>query len=156
MGKATSQDNTVCRNRKATFRFEFLDQFECGIVLEGPEVKSLRDKAVSLEEAYARIVNDEVWLIGMHIAAYKHTSREVGEPTRRRKLLLHSHEVRKLRPKVEQKGLTLVPVRLYFNDRGIAKVTLALARGKTVGDKRQALKARDDQREMNRALRRKR
>ena len=154
MSKAAPTDTTVCRNRKATFRFEVLEQFECGIVLRGTEVKSLRDKNASIEEAYARIEDDELWLIGSHIAAYSFAHAQNHEPLRRRKLLLHAREIRKLRPQVEQKGLTLVPLRIYFNERGIAKVSVALARGKTLGDKRRTLQAREHKREMDRATRR--
>jgi SsrA-binding protein len=156
MSKPTPTDQTVCRNRKAAFRFEILEQFECGIVLVGTEVKSLREKLASLEEAYARIVNNEVWLMQFHIGFYRFSSAFQHESVRKRKLLLHSREIRKLKPKVEQKGLTLVPVRVYFNDRGIAKITLALCRGKTLSDKRESIKSREHRREMDRASRRSR
>jgi SsrA-binding protein len=153
MGKANATDNSVCRNRKATFRFDILEELECGIVLEGAEVKSLREKAASLEESYARIDNHELWLIGMHITPYKFSSKAMGDPTRKRKLLVRAAEIRKLKPKVEQKGLTLVPLWVYFNERGIAKVRLAVAKGKSARDKRQSLRAREDKREMARAMR---
>jgi len=152
MKKAIDKDNTICRNRKAGHRFEFLESVECGLLLRGSEVKSLRLRAASLDEAYARLERDEVWLVGCHIAPYSHAHDMGHEPLRRRKLLLHRHEIRKLRPKLEQKGLTLVPTRLYFNERGIAKLTLSLARGKTGSDKRQSLKAREDRREMERSI----
>jgi SsrA-binding protein len=155
MSKAAPTDNTVCRNRKAAFRFEILEQFDCGIVLRGTEVKSLRDKNASIEEAYARIEDDELWLIGSHIAAYSFAHAQNHDPLRRRKLLIHAREIRKLRPQAEQKGLTLVPLRIYFNERGIAKVAVALARGKTLGDKRRTLQTREHKREMDRALHRK-
>ncbi len=148
--------NIICRNRKAGHRFEILEQIECGIALRGTEVKSLRDRAASLEEAYARIERGEIWLIGCHIAAYTHGHTLNHDPLRRRKLLLHARQIRKLKPKVEQRGLTLVPIRLYFNDRGIAKLALALARGKRVADKRQALKTREHKQEIDRAIRRRR
>lgn len=153
MAKKTPHDDAVCRNRKATHRFEVLERVECGLVLRGTEVKSLREQGASLDEAYAIIERDELWLIGCHISPYSHAHALNHEPLRRRKLLVHSHELRKLRPKVEQRGLTLVPLRIYFNERGIAKLTLALARGKTHGDKRQDLKKRQDRREMERAIR---
>src|SRR3972149_5267785 len=155
MSKAAPTDNTVCRNRKAAFRFEILEQFDCGIVLRGTEVKSLRDKNASIEEAYARIEDDELWLIGSHIAAYSFAHAQNHDPLRRRKLLIHAREIRKLRPQVEQKGLTLVPLRIYFNERGIAKVTVALCRGETLGAKRRPLQTREHKREMDRALHRK-
>jgi SsrA-binding protein len=148
------EDKSVCLNRKASFRFEVLDSLECGIMLQGSEVKSLRERAVSIEEAYARIEDDELWLIGCHISPYPHARTRPHEPLRRRKLLVRAHEIRKLRPKVEQKGLTLVPLRIYFNERGIAKVSIALARGKTLGDKRQTLRDREARREINRSMKR--
>src|SRR3989304_9418629 len=114
MSKPSPADDTVCRNRKATFRFEILEQFECGIRLRGPEVKSLRDRNASIDEAYARIEDDELWLIGSHIAAYAFADAQNHDPLRRRKLLLRAREIRRLRPRVEQKGLTLVPLRIYF------------------------------------------
>ena len=156
MPKPTPTDDTVCRNRKAAFRFEILEQLDCGIMLRGTEVKSLRDKNSSIEEAYARVEDDELWLIGSHIAAYTFAHSQNHEPLRRRKLLIHTREIRKLRPQVEQKGLTLVPLRIYFNERGIAKVTVALCRGKNLGDKRRTLQTREHKREMDRALHHKR
>ena len=156
MSKPKPTYDTVCRNRKAAFRFEILEQFECGIMLRGTEVKSLRDKNSSIEEAYARVEDDELWLIGSHIAAYTFAHAQNHEPLRRRKLLIHAREIRKLRPQVEQKGLTMVPMRIYFNERGIAKVTVALCRGKSLGDKRRTLQTREHKREMDRALHRKR
>lgn len=156
MSRKTAQDHSICRNRRATHRFEILERIECGIVLQGTEVKSLREGAVSLEEAYARIERDEVWLIGCHIAPYTHGHTRIHESLRRRKLLLRARQIRKLKPMLDRRGLTLVPLRLYFNDRGIAKIVLALAQGKKVADKRQALKQREHQREMERATRRRR
>ena len=156
MSRKTAQDYSICRNRRAAHRFEILERIECGIALQGTEVKSLRDRAVSLEEAYARIERDEVWLIGCHIAPYSHSHTLNHDPLRRRKLLLHARQIRKLKPMLDRRGLTLVPLRLYFNDRGIAKIVLALAQGKKVADKRQALKQREHRREMERATRRRR
>lgn len=157
MAKKQPQDHsTICRNRKAGFRFEFIEKFECGIMLVGTEVKSLRTGQVSLEEAYARLERDEIWLIGCHIGPYSHGTTQAHESLRRRKLLLHAREIRKLKPQVEQRGLTLVPVRMYFNDRGIAKITIALARGKSLSDKRQSLKTKQDKRDMDRAMQRRR
>jgi len=153
MPKSKLEENTVARNRKASYRFEILEEFECGMILLGTEVKSLREKQVSLEEAYAQILNGSLWLIGCHIAPYKFGTPQTHDPDRKRKLLMHARELRKLRPKVEQKGLTLVPTRVYFNARGIAKIAVALARGKTVGDKRESIKAREHRREMDRAVR---
>ena len=156
MAKKKTPDNSVCRNRKASFRFELLEKLECGIELRGTEVKSLRDHKASLEESYARLEDGELFLVGCHISPYTHGNVFNHDPLRRRRLLVHRQELRKLKPKVEQKGLTLVPIRIYFNERGIAKLTIALARGKNVSDKRQDMKARDDKRDMDRAMRRRR
>lgn len=153
MASKPPPDIAICRNRRATHRFQILEKIECGIVLEGTEVKSLRDRNVSIEEAYAWIIDHELWLIGCHIAAYKFGHTQNHEPLRRRKLLVRGREIRKLKFRIDQKGLTLVPLRIYFNDRGIAKLTLGVARGKKLGDKRQDLRARDHKREIERALR---
>ncbi|MCH7595148.1 MAG: SsrA-binding protein SmpB [Planctomycetes bacterium] len=153
MAKKSPHQNVICQNRKAGFRFEILEKVECGLVLVGSEVKSLRDGNASIEEAYARIERGELWLIDSHVQTYDFAHASNHEPRRPRKLLIHKRELNKLRPQVEQKGLTLVPLYLYFNDRGLAKVTIGLARGKTRGDKRQAIKKREHKREMDRALR---
>lgn len=116
----------------------------------------MREKSASIEEAYARLDENEVWLIGCHITQYSHDQSTTHEPIRKKKLLLHTREVRKLRPKIEQHGLTLIPLKMYFNDRGIAKVTLALVKGKSMGDKRQTLKSREAKRDMDREMRRRR
>lgn len=154
MAKAKETDQTVCSNKKAGFRYEIIEKIHCGMVLVGTEVKALREKAVSLDESYARLDGNELWLIGCHISQYVHGAGMNHDPTRKRKLLVKAVEIGKLAPKVEQKGLTLVPLRIFFNERGIAKVTIALAKGKTHSDKRQSLKEREDKREMERATRR--
>lgn len=145
---------TGIRNKKASRKYQVLEKIECGIILKGTEVKSLRVGAASLDEAFARINGEEMWLCGFTISPYSHGNLMNHEPTRPRKLLLHKRELRKLLPKVLQRGQTLVPLRVYFNDRGLCKVTMALARGKTHGDRRQDLKKRDQKREMDRAMRR--
>lgn len=141
------------RNKKARYQYEILEEFECGLCLQGTEVKSLRAGQVSLDEAFARLRGDDIWLIGAHIAPYAHGNTANHEPLRPRKLLLHRREITKLAAKVAQKGLTLIPLEIYFNERGLAKVLLALGQGKTHADKRQSMRARDDRREMDRALR---
>ncbi len=156
MAKKREQDNSICRNRRASHRFEILEKLECGIVLAGTEVKSLRDRNVSIEEAFARIERGELWLIGCHIAGYRHGHTTAHQPLSKRKLLAHKRELAKLTVRVEQKGLTLIPLRMYFNERGIAKVTIGVVRGKKQSDKREDLKARDHQREIDRATSRKR
>lgn len=142
------------QNKKAKFNFELLESLEAGISLMGSEVKSLRAGHASLDEAYANIKGSEVFLVDCNISPYERAGYVQHEPKRERKLLLHKAEIRKLLAKVTQKGFTLVPLAMYFNERGMVKVSIALAKGKTFGDKRQDLKARDAKREMDRAMRR--
>ena len=145
----------VSENRKARFRFEILDSLECGIQLTGSEVKSLRDGKLSLDEAYGRIKDGEVWLVGADIAEYPQATLWNHLPKRPRKLLLRREEREKFANKAHEKGLTLVPLRIYFNARGLAKVQLGLCRGKKLHDKRESLKKADSKREIDRAMRRK-
>ena len=147
--KAAAGD--VASNRQASFRYHLLERWECGIELEGSEVKSLREGGVQLKDAYAELRDGEVWLQSMYIAPYKPAARENHEPERPRKLLLHKREIERLIGKTREKGLTLVPTRLYFSD-GRAKVEIALAKGKDVGDKRRSIKEREQRREIERAL----
>ena len=150
--KAASGD--VATNRRASFRYNLLERFECGIVLEGTEVKSLRDGGAQLKDAYAMIRDGEVWLYGVYIAPYGPASRANHEPERPRKLLLHRREIERLVGRTHERGLTLVPTRMYFaGPRSRAKVEIALAKGKDLYDKRQAIKTRDTQREVQRELR---
>lgn len=143
----------VVRNKKARHEFEILDTYEAGVVLRGPEVKSVRDGKASLAEAFARIDDGEVWLHGMHITPYDPAGRWNQDPVRPRKLLLRSDEIRRLIGAVQEKGLALVPLELYFR-RGYAKIALALGRGKKLHDKRETLKRRTHEREMQREVRR--
>lgn len=154
MGTTKVKQAPSIRNKKAHFKFEILEKLECGLVLRGTEVKSLRAGQASLDESYARLRDGEMWLIGCHIAPYEYGNVMNHEPRRARKLLLHGREIRKLMPKLTQAGLTVVPLRIYFNERGLAKCTLGLARGKTHGDKRQDMQKREQKREMDRATRR--
>jgi len=151
--KNAAADGTVniCRNRRATHDYDILDRIECGIVLVGTEVKSLREGHSSLEDSYARIDDGEVWLIGAEIPEYLYGNRLNHKPKRPRKLLLHRREIDKFAGKASEKGLTLVPLRMYFKD-GKAKVELAVAKGKQTLDKRESLKKADAKREMDRAL----
>jgi SsrA-binding protein len=142
----------VARKRKALHEYEVIETWEAGLVLTGPEVKSIRAGKVSLAEAFARVENNEVWIHGMHISPYDPASRWNVDPLRSRKLLLNSREIRRLIGATQEKGFTLVPLDLYFR-RGYARVTLALARGKKLYDKRQSLKERDAAREIERASR---
>jgi SsrA-binding protein len=145
----------IARNRRATHEYEIMDCLECGIVLTGTEVKSLRERACSLEDAYARIEEGEVWLIGSDIPEYSMGNRLNHKPKRRRKLLMHRREIGKFAGKASQRGFTLVPLRMYFK-HGIAKVEICVARGKQLHDKRQDLKKADAQREIKRAMSNKR
>lgn len=148
---AGGRDITV--NRRAFHDYHIDDRFEAGIALAGSEVKSLRDGRANLSDAYARFVGDELYLIGAHVSPYGPASAFGHEPKRDRKLLLHRRELDRLAGKLHEKGLTLVPLRLYWKG-GRAKVELGLARGKKQYDKRQAIKERDQRREMDRARRR--
>lgn len=144
---------TVVSNRRARHDYEILERYETGIVLTGAEVKSLRGGRGSLAEAFARVRGDEVWLEGMHIPPYEQAMDKARwEPTRARKLLLHRKEIERLIGKTAEKGLTLVPTRVYFKGRN-AKVEIALARGKELHDKRRDLRDKDQRREIERALR---
>jgi SsrA-binding protein len=145
----------VCRNRRATHDYAVHDTIECGIVLVGTEVKSLRDGHAQLEEAYGKIEKGEVWLIGSEIPEYLFGNRLNHKPKRPRKLLLHRREIAKFAAKADQQGFTLVPLRMYFKD-GKAKVELAVAKGKVTYDKRQSLKKAESKREIDRALAKKR
>jgi SsrA-binding protein len=147
--KAAAGD--VATNRQAGFRYHLLEKFECGIVLQGSEVKSLREGGVQLKDAYAEVRDGEVWLHNMHIAPYKPAARQNHDPERPRKLLLHRREIERLVGKTAERGLTLVPTRVYFSGPR-AKVELALARGKELHDKRRSIKERETRREIERAL----
>jgi SsrA-binding protein len=150
--KAAAGD--VATNRRASFRYNLLDRFEAGIVLTGTEVKSLREGGAQLKDAYAVVRDGEVWLIGVYIAPYGPASRENHDPERDRKLLLHRNEIDRLIGATRERGLTIVPTRVYFSEPGSrAKVEIALARGKDVHDKREAIRRRETQREIARELR---
>src|SRR5688572_15523877 len=142
----------IATNRQASYRYHLLDKWEAGLVLTGTEVKALRDGKATIKDGYAALRDGEVWLYNVHIPPYGPASRDNHEPERPRKLLMHRREIERLIGKTREKGLTLVPTRIYFSG-GRAKVEIALARGKDVGDKRQALKERELKREMERALR---
>jgi SsrA-binding protein len=141
----------VASNRKARHEYEILETFEAGLVLKGPEVKSVREGHVGFQDSYARLENGEVWLHSLHISPYEQANRFNEDPLRPRKLLLNKHEIRRLVGKVEEKGLTLVPLDVHFR-RGYAKVTLALARGRKTYDKREKLKRRTQEEEARRAM----
>jgi SsrA-binding protein len=144
----------VATNRQASYRFNLLERFDCGIVLTGTEVKSLREGKAQLKDAYAVIREGEVWLLGVYIPPYGPASRENHDPERPRKLLLHRSEIERLIGKTAERGLTLVPTRIYFSEpRSRAKVELALARGKNLYDKRETIRKREMARDVQRDLR---
>jgi SsrA-binding protein len=143
---------TVALNRRARYEYAIEDTIDAGLVLTGTEIKSARAGKVSLAEAYARIERGEAWLIGANIAAWPGADRENHEPRRERKLLLHRSEIDALEGRTRSKGLTLVPLRLYINRRGIAKLELGLARGKKLYDKRRSIAEREMRREVEREM----
>lgn len=147
---ASRPTKEVCRNRKAKFNFELLEKYECGIELQGTEVKSVRAGRVSLQEAFCRVLDGRVMLIGCNIAAHERAnSYDNHDPLRKRQLLLHKKEILKLKQKQEEKGLTLVPLRMYFRGSWL-KLEIALARGKNATDKRQTIKEREAKRDLQR------
>ena len=143
----------VATNRQASYRYHLLEKWEVGLVLQGTEVKALREGKAQIKDGYAAVQDGEVWLHNVHIPPYAPATRENHEPERPRKLLMHRREIERLIGKTRERGLTIVPTRLYFKGAR-AKVEVALARGKDVGDKRQAIKEREMKREMERSIRR--
>lgn len=150
--RGSGHGRDVATNRSAGFRYELLDRFECGVVLVGSEVKSLRAGGAQLKDSYATISNGELWLHGVHIPPYAPAARENHDPERPRKLLLHRYELERIAVRVKERGLTLVPTRIYFAGNR-AKVEIALARGKAVHDKREAIREREMRREIEREMR---
>ena len=146
-----SNEAPLADNRKARFDYEILESFEAGMVLLGTEVKAIREGGVNLRDSYARLDNGEVWLLNVHINPYSHGGSAHHDERRQRKLLLHRHEIRKLTGKVAEKGLTLVPLEMYFKN-GRVKVVLALARGKQVHDNRETIRRREVDRETRAAV----
>jgi SsrA-binding protein len=146
-------ERLIVENRKARHKYVVLETLECGIALLGSEVKSLRQGKISLDEAYGKVKNDEAWLVGCDIQEYTHASRMNHAPKRPRKLLLHRREIRKFAGQAFEKGLTLVPLKVYFK-RGIAKVLLGVCRGRKLYDKREQMKKETVRREIDRATRR--
>jgi SsrA-binding protein len=141
----------IAENRKARHDYHILEQFEAGVALLGTEVKSIREGGVNLRDSYARLDKGEIWLLNVHISPYSHEGSAHHEERRQRKLLLHRHEIRKLTGKVAEKGLTLVPLEMYFKN-GRVKVSLALARGKQLHDKRETLRRKEVERETRAAV----
>lgn len=150
--KAETTIKMVSENRKARHRYEILDSIECGMMLMGSEVKAMRQGKLSLDEAYIRIKGQELWLIGADIAHYANAGMWNHDPRRPRKLLIHSREFKKFGGRALERGLTLIPLRVYFNDRGIAKCVMGLVKGKKLHDKRETLKKRDTDRGLQLAM----
>ncbi|MCR9292452.1 MAG: SsrA-binding protein SmpB [bacterium] len=144
----------ISDNRKARHQYEVLDTLECGVILRGSEVKSLRSGKCQLDEAYGRVQGDRLWLVGCNIAEYPQATFWNHEPKRPRELLVHKREMRKWIGKAKEKGLTLVPLRMYFNERGVVKCEMALCRGLKLHDKRDQMKKATAKRDMDRAMRR--
>ncbi len=155
MGKNNSAGyKVVSDNRQARFRYEILETYEAGIELKGTEVKSIREGRVNLRDGYAMIRNGQAWLLNVHISPYQSSSEYFNhDPRRTRRLLLHKREISKLVGKVEQEGLTLIPLKMYLK-RGLVKVAIGLCKGKKIYDKRETIKRRQDEREMARAIKR--
>ena len=149
---AESQEKVVATNRKAFHDYFIEERYEAGIILHGTEVKSLREGRVNLQDSYASVRGSEVFLHQCHISPYSHGNIMNHDPTRVRKLLLHTAEIHKLLGKTQQKGLTLIPLRIYFTKRGYAKVELGLAKGKKLYDRRETIKSREAGREVQRAI----
>ena len=147
-----TEDRVVATNRRARHEYEILETLEAGLVLRGTEVKSLRTGQVNFKDSYATVRNGEVWLLGCHISPYSHGTDANHDPERDRKLLLHTREIRRLVGKIAERGLTVVPLKLYFKN-GRAKIEIGLARGKKLHDKRATLRERETRREMDRAVR---
>ena len=148
-----NQTKTISENRQARHKYEITDELECGVMLIGSEVKSLRDGKISLNEAYVRVVNNELWLVGADIAEYRQASFWNHDPKRLRKLLVHKRQFDKVASQAFEKGLTIVPLRIFFNSRGLVKLIIGVGRGKKLHDKRESLKKADVQRQISREMR---
>ncbi|NQT64887.1 MAG: SsrA-binding protein SmpB [FCB group bacterium] len=142
----------VFKNRKARHNYFFVQELEAGIVLKGSEIKSIREGKLSFKDSYASVEAGEVWLYSLHISPYKYDSVFAPDPERKRKLLLNRREIKKIRNQMDEKGMTLIPVEIYINDKGMAKVKIALAKGKRQYDKREDIKKKDVMRDMQRNM----
>ena len=142
----------VLKNRKARHNYFFIQELEAGIVLQGSEIKSIREGKLSFKDSYAGIEAGEVWLYSLHISPYKYDSVFAPDPERKRKLLLNRREIKKIKSQMDEKGMTLIPVEIYINDKGLAKIKIALAKGKRQYDKREDIKKKDVMRDMQRSM----
>lgn len=156
MSKHGKNERTIAKNRKAFHDYEILETFEAGIELTGTEVRSLRDNNCQLTDTFALIRDGQAWLNNLHIAPFTNGNIANVDPDRKRRLLLHKKQIRYLAEKTQEKGLSIVPLKIYFNDRNLVKVEIALARGKKLYDKRNSMKERDVQREIARTLKERR
>ena len=147
--KKSNFRNVQIKNKRARFEFQLTDHFVAGLVLTGTEIKSIREGKASLQEGYCTFIDEELWILGMHIAPYAHGNQFNHEPRRQRKLLLNKNELKKLRKGAQEKGSTIVPVRLFINDRGLAKLEIALGKGKKLYDKREEIRKKDQRRALN-------
>jgi SsrA-binding protein len=152
--KNKGKEAPVAVNKKAYRNYELVEKFEAGLALLGTEVKSLRGGTADLSGSYARVENNQCWLVGATISQYQQAAAANHEPARKRKLLLHKTEIRKIKTKLQQRGFTLVPLRIYFSTRGLAKIELALAKGKKQYDKRRTIDERTQKRELDRKMKR--
>ena len=151
-GKRKVEAGDVASNRQASYKYALSDKLECGLVLQGTEVKALRDGGAQIKDGYVEVKEGELWLVNVHVPPYKPAALDNHEPERPRKLLAHRREIERMMAAVKERGFTIVPTRIYFKD-GRAKVEIALGRGKDRFDKRQTIKAREERRDMDRALR---
>ncbi|MDA3812914.1 MAG: SsrA-binding protein SmpB [Candidatus Cloacimonetes bacterium] len=142
----------VFKNRKARHNYFFIQELEAGIVLKGSEIKSIREGKLSFKDSYANIEAGEIWLYSLHISPYKYDSVFAPDPERKRKLLLNKREIKKIKNQIEEKGMTLIPAEIYINDKGLAKIKIALAKGKRQYDKREDIKKKDIMRDMQRNM----
>lgn len=143
-------DKIISKNRKAGFEYELLERYTAGIVLTGSEIKSLRNNGLNFSDSFCLFIKDELYVRGLHIAEYSHGGYSNHEPKRDRKLLLKARELRKIEKKINEKGFTVVPVSCFLNEKGLAKIEIAVARGKKSFDKRETIKKKDQQRDMER------
>lgn len=148
-----AKEQIIIKNKKASFEYSFLVSYTAGIMLTGTEVKSIREGKATLSESFCVLLNGDLWVKNMHIAEYKQGSYNNHEPKRLRKLLLNKNEIEKIQSKLKEKGVTIIPIQLFFNERGLAKLEIALARGKKTFDKREDIKKKDQQREIARVIR---
>ena len=145
-----SKDYINIKNRKASHEYEFIDKFVAGVVLMGTEIKSIRNSDVNMSDAYCVFIEEELWIKNLHISEYSNGGYTNHAPKRERKLLLNRQELEKIHGKVKTKGMTIIPTRLFINDKGKAKIEIAVAKGKKLFDKRESLKAKDNKRDLDR------